>query len=72
MTVYNCNVSTMRAYIDGEDVSRDPHDEDKPLPKGPRDGVSLDRYTTPDDGKSWQIDDSQIVSAADAKDSPCA
>ncbi|MCT1618384.1 hypothetical protein [Janibacter hoylei] len=72
VTVYNCNVSTMRAYIDGEDVSRDPHDEDKPLPKGPRDGVSLDRYTTPDDGKSWQIDDSQIVSAADAKDSPCA
>ncbi|WP_169797260.1 hypothetical protein, partial [Janibacter anophelis] len=72
VTVYNCNVSTVRAYIDGEDVSRDPQDEDKPLPKGPRTGVSLDRYTTPDDGQSWQIDDSQILSPEDARASPCA
>lgn len=72
VTVYNCNVSTVRVYIDGEDVSADPLDADKPLPKGPRDGVSLDRYTTPDGGKSWQVDDVQVLSAKDAKASPCA
>lgn len=71
-TVYNCNVSTVRVYIDGEDVSADPLDADKPLAKGPRDGVSLDRYTTPDGGKSWQVDDVQVLSAKDAKASPCA
>lgn len=72
VTVYNCNVSTIRLYIDGEDVTADPHDEDKAVPKGPRDAVSLDRYTTPDAGKTWQVDDSQLLSPTDAKDSPCA
>lgn len=71
VTVYNCNVSTMRAYMDGEDVSTDPNDPDKPLAKGPRSGVSLDSYTTPDAGESWQVDDSQVLSESDAKSSPC-
>lgn len=72
VTVYNCKVSTIRLHIDGEDVTMDPHDADKPLPKGPRNGVSLDRYTTPDAGKTWQVDDSQLLSPKDAKASPCA
>lgn len=71
VTVYNCNVSTRRVYLDGEDVSADPLDADKPLPKGPRKSVLLDSYTTPDGGKSWQLNDVAPLEGKDAQDTPC-
>ncbi|CAM4069506.1 hypothetical protein [Janibacter anophelis] len=71
VTVYNCNVSTRRVYQDGEDVSADPLDPSKPLPEGPRESVLLDSYTTPDGGKSWQLDDVAPVEGKDSQDTPC-
>lgn len=72
VTVYNCSVSTVRAYIDGEDVTADPENPDKALPKGPRESVFLDRYSTPDGGKTWQLDDVQRLSGKDEEEAPCA
>lgn len=71
VSVYACTSSTLRAYIDGEDVSADPLDPNKPLPKGPQEGVLLDSYTTPDGGKSWQLDNVTPLVGKDAQGTPC-
>lgn len=72
VSVYNCSNTTVRAYIDGKDVTLDPSNPEKVLPQGARDNVFLDRYTTPDGGKSWQLDDAQRLTGKDATESPCA
>lgn len=72
VTVYQCSKTTVRAYIDGEDVSTDPLHPDKPLPKGPRINAYLKSFTTPDGGKSWQIDDSEILTGNEAKKAKCS
>lgn len=64
VTVYNCTESTVRAYIDGEDVTKNP--------KGPRTAVFRDSYVTPDAGKSWQLDDTQPLKGKEAEAAPCA
>lgn len=71
VTVHLCTTTTVRAYIDGEDVSTDPADPDKPLPKGPRHNAYTTKYVTPDDGKTWQIDDSRLLTGSDAKEARC-
>lgn len=71
VTVYACTSSTVRVYIDGEDVSADPSDPSKPLPKGSRESVMLNRYTTPDGGTSWQLDGVTPLEGKDAQDTPC-
>lgn len=72
LTVYECSTSTVRAYKDGKDVTGTPGDPSTPLPKGPRSAVHLLSYTTPDDGKTWQLDKVQQLLGKDAKESPCA
>lgn len=72
LTAYVCVTSTLRYYIDGEDVSADRENPDQPLPKGPRDFVALNSFVTSDNGKTWRLDDSETLSEARAKDSPCA
>ena len=72
LSVYVCTESTLRAYIDGEDVSVDPLDPGKPLPKGTRKGVTLDGYTTPDRGRTWQLNSSQVLEEEAAREAPCA
>lgn len=72
LTTYVCSISTMRLYDgEGNDVSADPADANKPLPKGPRNAVHLYSYATPDQGKTWQLDEVQSLSGKDAKNSPC-
>lgn len=71
LSAYVCSTSTMRFYQDGKDVSSMPGDPSEPLPKGPRDGVHLQTYVTPDQGKTWQLDDVQLLSGKDAEESPC-
>lgn len=71
VTVYACATSTVRGYIDGKDVTADPNDPGKLLPKGPRDVVQHAGYTTPDDGKTWQLDRMTTLTEQEAKDSPC-
>lgn len=71
LSTYVCSTSTMRFYQDGKDVSSMPGDPDTPLPKGPRDGVHLQNYVTADDGATWQLDNVQLLSGKDAKESPC-
>lgn len=72
LTAYVCVTSTVRYYIDGEDVSADPEHPDKPLPKGPRKSVALDSYVTSDNGKTWRLDDSETLTDERAKEAPCA
>ncbi|UUZ43937.1 hypothetical protein LP422_14755 [Janibacter limosus] len=72
VTVYNCTVSTQRVYIDGKDVTSDPKNPKKTLPKGPRDSVFSDSYTTPDGGRTWQLNNTQPVTGKQADESPCA
>lgn len=72
LTVYECSTSTIRAYKDGKDVTGTPGDPSTPLPKGPREAVHLLSYTTPDKGKTWQLDKVQQLLGKDAKESPCA
>lgn len=57
LTLHVCSSATTRAYKGGKDVSLDANG--KPLPKGPRDVVELYSFTTPDKGKTWQVDDVQ-------------
>lgn len=71
VTVYLCATSTVRAYIDGEDVSADPEDSSKPLPKGPRTSAFLESFTTPDGGRTWQLDDSQVLTGTDGEKARC-
>lgn len=71
LSTYVCSTSTMRFYQDGKDVSSMPGDPDTPLPKGPRDSVHLQSFVTPDSGKTWQLDNVQLLSGKDAKESPC-
>ncbi len=72
VTVYNCAVSTQRVYIDGKDATTDPENPAETLPKGPRHEVFLDSYTTPDGGKTWQLNNTQLVKGKKAEESPCA
>lgn len=72
LTMYQCSTSTVRLYKDGKDVTARPEDPTKPMPKGPQKNVHLVSYTTPDDGKTWQVDKTQILFGKDAKESPCA
>lgn len=72
LTMYQCSTSTVRYYRDGEDITADPADPSKPAPKGPQKNVHLKIYTTPDQGKTWQLDKSQLLRGKDAKESPCA
>lgn len=59
LTMNICTANTTRAYKDGKDVSLGP--DGRPLPKGARNVVELYSFTTPDNGKSWQVDDVQQV-----------
>lgn len=72
LTMYECSTSTVRYYKDGKDVTGTPGDSNTPLPKGPQENVHLMSYTTPDDGKTWQLDKVQQLLGKDAKESPCA
>lgn len=72
LTMYECSTSTVRAYKDGKDVTGTPGDPSTPLPKGPRDTVHLLSYTSPDGGKTWQLDKVQQLLGKDAEESPCA
>lgn len=71
LTMYQCSTSTVRLYKDGKDVSGTPGNPSTPLPMGPQMNVHLKSYTTPDQGKTWQLDKSQYLSGKDAKESPC-
>ncbi|SMC53017.1 hypothetical protein SAMN06296429_104294 [Janibacter indicus] len=71
LSMYQCSTSTVRLYKGGKDVTAHPLDPSKPLPKGSRKNVHLLNFTTPDDGKTWQLDKAQILSGKDAKNSPC-
>lgn len=72
LTMYQCSTSTVRLYKGGKDITARPEDPTKPMPKGPQKNVHLVSYTTPDDGKTWQVNKSQILFGKDAKESPCA
>ncbi|SMC83453.1 hypothetical protein [Janibacter indicus] len=72
LTVYECSTSTVRYYQGSKDVTSRPEDPSKPAPKGPQENVHLVSYTTPDGGKTWQLDKSQLLLGKDAKESPCA
>ncbi|CAM4193995.1 hypothetical protein [Janibacter anophelis] len=72
VSVYNCSSTTVRAYLNGKDVTLDPSNPDKLLPKGPRDNVFLDRYSTPDDGASWLLDNAKRLTGKEVAESPCA
>lgn len=71
LTMYECSTSTVRLYKGGKDVTGTPGDPSTPLPKGPREAVHLLSYTTPDDGKTWQLDKAQQLLGEDAKEAPC-
>ncbi|QNF93333.1 hypothetical protein [Janibacter sp. YB324] len=72
LSVYVCSVSTTRLYdSEGNDVSADPVDASKSLPKGPRKGAHLYNYTTADQGKTWKLDEVLYLSGKDAEESPC-
>lgn len=72
VSVYNCAESTLRLYVDGEDITPDPDSPGQILPKGPQTEIYLQSFATPDGGKSWQLDDSQLVEGTQAEESPCA
>lgn len=59
LTMNVCSSSTVRGYKDGKDVSLGA--DGKPLPKGSRDVAYLYSFTTPDKGKTWQVNDTQQV-----------
>ncbi|WP_068329892.1 hypothetical protein [Janibacter terrae] len=59
LTAYVCSRSDTRAYKGSKDVSLGA--DGKPLPKGKRDVVALYSFTTPDKGKTWQVNDTQQV-----------
>lgn len=71
LPTYVCSTSTMRFYQDGKDVSSMPGDPETPLPLGPRDSAHLQSFVTPDSGKTWQLDNVQLLSGKDAKKTPC-
>ena len=71
LTIYRCSVSTARLYIDGKDVSADPTDPTKRLPKGPHRNVHLLSFTTADMGKTWQLDKVQFLAGERAEKSSC-
>lgn len=71
LTIYQCSVSTARLYIDGKDVSADPMDSTKLLPKGPRRNAHLLSFTTADNGKTWQLDKVQLLAGERAEESSC-
>lgn len=72
VSVYDCASSTLRLYVDGEDITPDPDHPGQVLPKGAQTEIYLKSFTTPDGGKTWQLDDSQLVKGAQAEESPCA
>lgn len=72
VSTYQCTKSTVRIYIDGKDVTADPEKPDKLLPKGPRVSAFRKSFTTPDDGKTWQIDDSVRLTGKDEEKARCS
>lgn len=72
LTMYQCSTSTVRYFKDGEDVTARPEDPNKPMPSGPQKNVHLLSFKTPDDGRTWQIDNAQLVYGAEVKETPCA
>ncbi|WP_415830735.1 hypothetical protein [Janibacter anophelis] len=71
LTMYQCSVSTIRYFKDGVDVTVRQEDPSEPLPKGPHDNVHLLSFTSPDDGKTWQLDESQYLYGDRAEEAPC-
>ena len=71
LTMHQCSTSTARLYKDGKDVTGTPGDPGTPLPKGPQKNVHLKSFTTPDHGKTWQLDKSKLLLGKDARESPC-
>lgn len=72
LSVISCSTSTVRIYDDeGKDVTGDP-ETGETLPKKPQKGVHRYSFTTPDDGKTWQIHQVQRLTEDEAKESPCA
>lgn len=73
LSMYVCSETTVRRYDkNGKDVTGDPEDPSRLLPKGPHPIVNLVSYVTPDDGQTWQIDRAQLLTGKDAEESPCA
>lgn len=72
LTVYSCTTTTVRLHKDGRDVTADPRDPTKVLPKGPRDNVHILSFTSQDKGTTWQVDRSRMLSDEEAEKSPCA
>lgn len=72
LTVYMCSLNTTRLLIDGEDVTADPANPGQLLPDKPRHDAFLNTYTTPDSGKTWQLDIARYLDEDDKKESPCA
>lgn len=71
LSVISCSTSTVRIYDDkGKDVTGDPETGEE-LPKKPQKGAHRISFTTPDDGKTWQIHQVQRLTKDEAKESPC-
>lgn len=72
LSVIACSTSTVRIYdAKGNDVTADPETPGEKLPKGPRQGAHRVSFTTPDDGKTWQIHQVQQLTEEEAKETPC-
>ncbi|MCT1620459.1 hypothetical protein [Janibacter hoylei] len=71
LTLYQCSTSTARYFKGDKDVTTDPNNDNKPAPKGPQENVHLVSFHTPDQGKTWQIDDSQLLTGKRAAEAPC-
>ncbi|KRE39509.1 hypothetical protein ASG73_04145 [Janibacter sp. Soil728] len=72
LTMYRCSTSTVRYLKGGKDVTASPDDPTKLLPKGPHKNVHLLSFTTPDQGKTWQLNKSQLLTGKGLKETPCA
>lgn len=57
VAMHVCSESTLRIYKGGKDVTAGK--DGKPLPKGKRQVAYLYSFTTPDEGKTWQVDSRQ-------------
>lgn len=71
LTLYQCSTSTIRYFKGDKDITTDPKNDGAPLPKSPRDNVHLLTFYTPDQGKTWQIDDVQLLTGKRAAEAPC-
>lgn len=72
LTMFRCSTSTVRYLKGGKDVTASPEDPTKLLPKGPHDNVHLLSFTTSDQGKTWQLNQSRQLTGKGLKETPCA